>query len=47
MTLTIRLMRPQDTPQVKEIDRDAFPTEWPPTNFPRELENKLAHYIVV
>jgi ribosomal-protein-alanine N-acetyltransferase len=47
MTLTIRFMRPQDIPQVKEIDHDAFPTEWPPTNFPRELENKLAHYIVV
>jgi [ribosomal protein S18]-alanine N-acetyltransferase len=47
MTLTIRFMRPQDIPQVKEIDHDAFPTEWPPTNFPRELENKLAHYIVI
>ena len=47
MTLTIRFMRSQDIPQVKEIDHDAFPTEWPPTNFPRELENKLAHYFVV
>jgi len=47
MTLTIRFMRSQDIPQVKEIDHDAFPTEWPPTNFPRELENKLAHYIVI
>lgn len=47
MTLTIRFMCSQDIPQVKEIDHDAFPTEWPPTNFPRELENKMAHYIVV
>ena len=46
MPLKIRLMRRQDIPQVTEIDHDAFPTEWPPTNFPRELENKLAYYII-
>jgi [ribosomal protein S18]-alanine N-acetyltransferase len=39
-------MRRQDISQVTEIDHDAFPTEWPPTNFPRELDNKLAYYIV-
>ena len=47
MPLKIRLMHRQDIPQVTEIDHDAFPTEWPPTNFPRELENKLAYYIIV
>ena len=46
MPLTVRLMRRQDISQVTEIDHDAFPTEWPPTNFPRELDNKLAYYIV-
>ena len=46
MPLTVRLMRQQDISQVTEIDHDAFPTEWPPTNFPRELDNKLAYYIV-
>ena len=46
MLLTIRFMRRQDISQVTEIDHDAFPTEWPPTNFPRELDNKLAYYIV-
>ena len=46
MPLTVRFMRRQDISQVTEIDHDAFPTEWPPTNFPRELENKLAYYIV-
>jgi len=46
MPLTIRFMRRQDIPQVTIIDRDAFPTEWPPTNFPRELENGLAYYII-
>ena len=47
MPLTVRLMHRQDISQVTEIDHDAFPTEWPPTNFPRELENKLAYYIIV
>ena len=47
MPLTVRLMRRQDIDQVTAIDHDAFPNEWPPTNFPRELDNKMAHYIVV
>jgi ribosomal-protein-alanine N-acetyltransferase len=47
MPLTVRFMRRQDIAQVTEIDHQAFPTEWPPTNFQRELENNLAYYIVV
>jgi len=46
MPLYIRRLRRTDIPQVKQLDREAFPTEWPPTNFPRELENKLALYLV-
>ena len=46
MPLIIRFMRQQDISQVTVIDHQAFPTEWPPTNFQRELENKLAYYIV-
>jgi len=42
----MRLMRREDIPQVTEIDRGAFPTEWPPVNYERELQNWLAHYIV-
>jgi ribosomal-protein-alanine N-acetyltransferase len=42
----VRLMRIEDVTQVARIDREAFPTEWPPTNFSRELENRLAYYIV-
>jgi ribosomal-protein-alanine N-acetyltransferase len=42
----VRLMHIEDIDQVFEIDREAFPTEWPPPNFKRELENRLAHYIV-
>ena len=39
-------MRKEDVSQVTEIDREAFPSLWPPTNYKRELGNLLAHYIV-
>lgn len=42
----VRLMRMEDIAQVTEIDHEAFPTLWPPTNYQRELNNQLAHYIV-
>jgi ribosomal-protein-alanine N-acetyltransferase len=42
----VRLMRKEDIAQVNEIDREAFPTEWPPPNYRNELQNRLAHYIV-
>lgn len=44
---TVRLMRHEDVRQVTEIDREAFPTQWPPPSFNKELNNKLAHYLVV
>ena len=44
---TVRPMRIEDVPQAVEIEREAFPTQWPPTPFKRELENQLAHYLVV
>jgi ribosomal-protein-alanine N-acetyltransferase len=44
----VRTMRPSDIPQVLEIERESFPTMWPPTAFKRELQqNRLAHYIVI
>jgi ribosomal-protein-alanine N-acetyltransferase len=44
----VRPMRVEDIPQVMEIERESFPTMWPPTAFRRELQqNRLAHYIVV
>lgn len=46
MACYVRLMRKEDIPQVVEIDREAFPTMWPPANYRHELENRLAHYIV-
>ncbi|MFC1908053.1 ribosomal protein S18-alanine N-acetyltransferase [Chloroflexota bacterium] len=36
----------EDIVQVTEIDREAFPTPWPQANYNRELENRLAHYVV-
>jgi len=40
-------MRKGDIAQVTKIDREVFPTIWPPANYQRELDNRLAHYIVV
>jgi ribosomal-protein-alanine N-acetyltransferase len=46
--LLVRPMRLEDIPQVMEIERESFPTIWPPTAFRRELQqNRLAHYIVI
>lgn len=42
----VRRMRREDIAQVTEIDRAAFPTLWPPANYQRELQNRLAHYVV-
>ncbi len=46
MAAYVRLMRKEDISQVSEIDREAFPTMWPPLNFDHELHNRLAHYLV-
>jgi ribosomal-protein-alanine N-acetyltransferase len=43
----IRQMEKGDLFQVTEIDREAFPTQWPPANYRQEIKNQLAHYIVV
>jgi ribosomal-protein-alanine N-acetyltransferase len=36
-----------DLRQVNEIDREAFPTQWPPPDYRRELQNPLARLLVV
>ena len=46
MTFHLRSMAKEDIQQVTAIDREAFPTMWPPVNFQHELTNRLAHYIV-
>jgi ribosomal-protein-alanine N-acetyltransferase len=40
-------MHREDIDQINEIDREAFPTQWPPPNYRHELQNRLARYIVV
>ncbi|MDE3094806.1 MAG: ribosomal protein S18-alanine N-acetyltransferase [Chloroflexota bacterium] len=40
-------MSTEDIPQVVEVERESFPTIWPQTAYRRELQNKLAHYIVI
>ena len=46
MSYYVRPMRKEDIAQVNKIDREAFPTQWPPPNYRRELQNQLARYIV-
>ena len=47
MTYTIRRMVKEDLDQVTEIDREAFPSQWPPANYKQELQNKTAHYLIL
>lgn len=46
MSYHIRLMHKEDCAQVTEIDREAFPSMWPPANYQNELKNILARYVV-
>jgi [ribosomal protein S18]-alanine N-acetyltransferase len=46
LSFHIRKMVKEDIQQVSVIDREAFPTMWPPVNFQHELTNRLAHYLV-
>jgi [ribosomal protein S18]-alanine N-acetyltransferase len=46
LTYSVRRMVKEDLEQVNAIDREAFPTQWPPANYQHELQNKIAHYIV-
>ncbi len=46
MNFGLRPMRLDDISQVAEIEHEAFPTTWPPTPFRKELQNRLANYLV-
>ena len=46
MPYSIRPMLPEDSKAVAEIEMEAFPTTWPPTPFRKELNNRLARYLV-
>jgi ribosomal-protein-alanine N-acetyltransferase len=43
----VRLMQTGDVPQATEIDREAFPTQWPPSSFKRELNHRSIRHLVV
>jgi ribosomal-protein-alanine N-acetyltransferase len=50
MRYIVRGMQDKDIPQALEIDREAFPTQWPRpsyTSYKQELRNRLACYIVI
>lgn len=44
--VTLRAAQVGDTPALSEIEREAFPTQWPPTRFRRELERTRSSYLV-
>jgi ribosomal-protein-alanine N-acetyltransferase len=46
MGYSVRPMSADDIHQVSEIDREAFPTEWPPPSFKRELSSSMVRYLV-
>ena len=46
MPYSVRPMLPEDSKDVAEIEMEAFPTTWPPTPFRKELNNRLARYLV-
>ncbi len=47
MACYVRLMFKEDIAQVTEIDREAFPDQWSPPDYQRELQNPLAHLIII
>ena len=46
MKATLSPLRPDDLPQVKQIEREAFPTLWPPTSFKRGFNSDRYSYVV-
>ena len=46
MPYALRPMLPEDAHAVAGIEREAFPTTWPPTPFRKELHNRLARYLI-
>jgi len=43
----LRPMKRADIAQVMDIDRESFPSMWPPTAYGQELKNRLARYFVL
>ena len=47
MSCYVREANIDDIDQVNEIDREAFPTQWPPPNYKSELRNQMARISVI
>lgn len=47
MPYAIRPAQEQDIPQLAELESEAFPTNWPPTPFKRELYNRMGSFLTV
>tara|TARA_B110000263_G_scaffold228210_1_gene221102 strand:- start:627 stop:1280 length:654 start_codon:yes stop_codon:yes gene_type:complete len=47
MNFSVRFMNNSDISEVAKIERQAFPTMWPPISFKRELTNKSTEYLVI
>ena len=43
---SLRPMDWDDLDQVAAMEREAFPTLWPPTSYRREIKNRMAEYLV-
>ena len=46
MPFAVRPLEERDIPQSAAIEREAFPTLFPPTSFRRELRNRAARYLI-
>lgn len=46
MSYAIRTAREADGYQMAEIEKEAFPTTWPPTPFKRDFSNRSASFLV-
>jgi len=46
MGYVVRPMHALDIAQVTEVDREAFPTQWPPTSFKSDLNNSVVRHLV-
>lgn len=46
MAFGLRPLGSADISQSADVERDAFPTQFPPTSFRRELSNRRARYLV-
>ena len=43
----VRSLEERDLGQASEVEKDAFPTLFPPTSFRRELRSRIARYLVL